>query len=262
MTYHLQHEEHLATMQAAVTSCIGDTLLISSDGEQVIASKLLLAVYSPMLRGLLLTENNSAISLPLSTDAIMALLDLLARGRTFSSTDVHLLEVVKAGTMLGLSLGKLQLGSRREKGNGGTNRRSNLNYVKLDADTEMENVSFKEETPCSNKFGNMKQGPQTDNQAGSGAGLKAPQFKLPVPNFGEDRASEQLSKSVSTPKPLNPCRRCDLDFIYPSLLNHHLRSVHDEKLSDKRGNLLQCDSCQFSTPKLAFLKTHNKFMHP
>ena len=247
----------------------------------MIASKLLLAVYSPMLRGLLLTENNSAISLPLSTDAIMALLDLLARGRTFSSTDVHLLEVfqqlksftnfpiivdhhyifqvVKAGTMLGLSLGKLQLGSRREKGNGGTNRRSNSNYVKLDAHTGIENVSFKEETPCSDK---MKQGPKSNTQASSGAGLIAPQFKLPVPNFGEDRACEELSERVSTPKPLNPCRRCDLDFIYPSLLNHHLRSVHDEKLSDKRGNLLQCDSCQFSTPKLAFLKTHNKFMHP
>jgi len=246
-------------MQAAVTSCIGDTLIISSDGEQVIASKLLLAAYSPMLRGLLLTENNSAISLPLSTDAIMALLDLLARGRTFSSTDVHLLEVVKAGTMLGLSLGKLQLGSRREKGDGGTNRRSNSNYVKLDAHIGIENVSFKEETPCSDK---MKQGPQSNTQACSGAGSIAPQFKLPVPNFGEDRACEELSERVSTPKPLNPCRRCDLDFIYPSLLNHHMRSVHDEKLSDKRGNLLQCDSCQFSTPKLAFLKTHNKFMHP
>jgi len=249
-------------MQAAVTSCIGDTLIISSDGEQVIASKLLLAAYSPMLRGLLLTENNSAISLPLSTDAIMALLDLLARGRTFSSTDVHLLEVVKVGPMLGLSLGKLQLGSRREKGNGGTNRRSNSNYVKLDSHTGIENVSFKEETPCSDNFGNMKQGPQTNIQASSGAGLIAPQIELPVPNFGEDRACEQLSNRVSTPKPLNPCRRCDLDFIYPSLLNHHMRSVHNEKLSDKRGNLLQCDSCQFSTPKLAFLKTHNKFMHP
>ena len=161
--------------------------------------------------------------------------------------------------MLGLSLGKLQLGSRREKGNGGTNRRSNSNYVKLDDHTGIENVSFKEETPCSDK---MKQGAQSNTQASSGAGLIAPQFKLPVPNFGEDRACEELSEKVSTPKPLNPCRRCDLDFIYPSLLNHHLRSVHDEKLSDKRGNLLQCDSCQFSTPKLAFLKTHNKFMHP
>merc|ERR1719244_1703341 len=98
----------------------------------------------------------------------MALLDLLARGRTFSSTDVHLLE---AGTMLGLSLGKLQLGSRREKGNGGTNRRSNSNYVKLDAHTGIENVSFKEETPCSNKFGKMEQGPQTNNEASSAAGL-------------------------------------------------------------------------------------------
>ena len=163
-------------------------------------------------------------------------------------------QVVKAGTMLGLSLGKLQLGSRREKGNGGTNRRSNSNYVKLDAHTGIENVSFKEETPCSDK---MKQGPQSNTQASSGAGLIAPQFKLPVPNFGEDRACEELSERVSTPKPLNPFRLC-----LPSLLNHHLRSVHDEKLSDKRGNLLQCDSCQFSTPKLAFLKTHNKFMHP
>ena len=64
---------------------------------QVVANKLLLVLYSPILRNLLMTENNSSdgifISLPLSTEAIMALLDLLAKGRTFSSEDAHLLEV-------------------------------------------------------------------------------------------------------------------------------------------------------------------------
>ena len=65
---------------------------------QVIANKLLLVLYSPILRELLMSEkssNSTAISLPLSTEAIMALLDLLAKGRTFSSQDAHLLEVVK-----------------------------------------------------------------------------------------------------------------------------------------------------------------------
>ena len=121
---------------------------------------------------------------------------------------------------------------------------------------------FRKETPLV-KFEKTKQWPQTNNMSSSGTSFISSQSELPDPNFGEDiRASKELSKRVSTPKPLNPCRRCDLDFIYPSLLNHHMRSVHDEKLSDKRGNLLQCESCQFSTPKLAFLKTHNKFMHP
>ena len=64
---------------------------------QVVANKLLLVLYSPILRDLLMTENSSSdsilISLPLSTEAIMALLDLLAKGRTFSSEDAHLLEV-------------------------------------------------------------------------------------------------------------------------------------------------------------------------
>ena len=65
---------------------------------QVIANKLLLVLHSPILRELLMSEkssNSTAISLPLSTEAIMALLDLLARGRTFSSQDADLLEVVK-----------------------------------------------------------------------------------------------------------------------------------------------------------------------
>ena len=65
---------------------------------QVVANKLLLVLYSPILRQLLMSEKGSdsttAISLSLSTEAIMALLDLLAKGRTFSSEDTHLLEVV------------------------------------------------------------------------------------------------------------------------------------------------------------------------
>ena len=60
--------------------------------SQVMANKLLLVLYSPILRELLLSDI-TAISLPLSTEAIVALLDLLAKGRTFSSKDAHLLEV-------------------------------------------------------------------------------------------------------------------------------------------------------------------------
>jgi len=114
MAYHLQHEQHLAMVQAAVSSYSGDMLLVSLNGEQVMANKLLLVLYSPILRELLLSDS-TAISLPLSTEAIVALLDLLAKGRTFSSKDAHLLEVVEAGALLGLSLVKLQLGSRKVK---------------------------------------------------------------------------------------------------------------------------------------------------
>ena len=73
------------------------TNLVQIKVMQVVANKLLLVLYSPILRDLLMTENSSSdsivISLPLSTEAIMALLDLLAKGRTFSSEDAHLLEV-------------------------------------------------------------------------------------------------------------------------------------------------------------------------
>ena len=73
------------------------TNLVQINVMQVVANKLLLVLYSPILRDLLMTENSSSdsivISLPLSTEAIMALLDLLAKGRTFSSEDAHLLEV-------------------------------------------------------------------------------------------------------------------------------------------------------------------------
>ena len=64
---------------------------------QVMANRLLLVLYSPILREHLLSEKDTdhiAVYLPLSTEAIMALLELLAKGRTFSSEDTHLLEVV------------------------------------------------------------------------------------------------------------------------------------------------------------------------
>ena len=86
-------------------------------------------------------------------------------------------------------------------------------------------------------------------------------FLSPNP-CGKSAPLGELTKTGVKAQPLNTCPVCDQDFIYSSLLNHHQKSVHHNELLNKDINGLQCDSCQFSTPKLAFLKTHNKFMHP
>lgn len=104
--------------------------LISLNGEQVIiydlcdpitrliqvmANRLLLVLYSPILREHLLSEKDTdhiAVYLPLSTEAIMALLELLAKGRTFSSEDTHLLEVVLLRTLIFNNQTQLCVGGR------------------------------------------------------------------------------------------------------------------------------------------------------
>jgi len=277
MAYHLQHEEHLAMVQAAVSSYSEDILLISLNGEQVMANKLLLVLYSPILRELLLLEKSSdstAISLPLSIEAIVALLDLLAKGRTFSSKDAHLLEVVEAGALLGLSLVKLQLGSRKVK----TFKRGKCDLRgqgvdELEGHTGVRKQGGRQEGNKNpedsikveirnDDLGELNQGRTT---LCNSAQLEQNIFSSA--NYGEKSAPfEELTKTGAINlklQLLNPCLVCDKDFIYPSLLNHHQKSVHNnEMLNDKESKGLQCDSCQFSTPKLAFLKTHNKFMHP
>jgi len=271
MAYHLQHEEHPAMVQAAISSFSGQVLLISLSGEQVIANKLLLVLHSPILRELLMSEkssNSAAISLPLSTEAIMALLDLLARGRTFSSQDADLLEVVDAGALLGLSLGKLQLGSRkvktfksgkcdlRDQGVGGLEGQT--------GDEKLTGIKVENSEMLNDELGEQQQ----KNISGEDllqecVSARLDQNVYPSPNPREKSAPlGELTKTRAKPKPLNTCPVCDKDFIYPSLLNHHQKSVHHSELLNKESNELQCDSCQFSTPKLAFLKTHNKFMHP
>lgn len=257
------------------------------------ANKLLLVLYSPILRELLLLEKSSdstAISLPLSIEAIVALLDLLAKGRTFSSKDAHLLEVfhidfythlvhyclkvVEAGALLGLSLVKLQLGSRKVK----TFKRGKCDLRgqgvdELEGHTGVRKQGGRQEGNKNpedsikveirnDDLGELNQGRTT---LCSSAQLEQNIFSSA--NYGEKSAPfEELTKTGAISlklQLLNPCLVCDKDFIYPSLLNHHQKSVHNnEMLNDKESKGLQCDSCQFSTPKLAFLKTHNKFMHP
>jgi len=278
MAYHLQHEEHPAMVQVAISSYSGDVLLLSLSGEQVIANKLLLVLYSPILRELLLSEkssNSAAISLPLSTEAIMALLDLLAKGRTFSSQDAHLLEVVEASALLGLSLGKLQLGSRkvkpfkrgkcdpRDQGVGdleGQTGNQKWTGVKEDesprdsikVEMHYDELEGRQQKPCSGEdLTKMRVSALPDQNM----------FLSPQP-CEKSALLGELSKTGEKTQPMNSCPVCDKDFIYPSLLNHHQKNAHHNELPNKESNSLQCDSCQFSTPKLAFLKTHNKFMHP
>jgi len=282
MAYHLQHEEHLVMVQAAVSSYSEDILLVSLNGEQVMAKKLLLVLYSPILRELLLLEKSSdstAIYLPLSTEAIKALLDLLAKGRTFSSKDAHLLEVVEAGALLGLSLVKLQLGSRKVK----TFKRGKCDLKdqgvdELEGHTGVQKQFLRSEDPGdsikveirNDDLGEPNQGQTTISSIEPSNLCNSAQLEQNIfssPNYGEKSVPfEELTKTGAISlklQPLNPCLVCDKDFIYPSLLNHHQKSVHhNELLNDKTSKGLQCDSCQFSTPKLAFLKTHNKFMHP
>jgi len=286
MAYHLQHEEHLAMVQAAVSSYSEDILLVSLNGEQVMANKILLVLYSPILRELLLSEKSSdstAISLPLSTEAIVALLDLLAKGRTFSSKDAHLLEVVEAGALLGLSLVKLQLGSRKVKtfkrgkcdlrGQGADELEGHTGVRKRggrqEGNKNPAEDSIKVEI-CNDYLGELNRGQTAISGKNPSTLCNSAQLEQNIffsPNYGEKSVPfEELTKNGAISlklQLLNPCLACDKDFIYPSLLNHHQKSVHrNELLNDQESKGLQCDSCQFSTPKLAFLKTHNKFMHP
>jgi len=286
MAYHLQHEEHLVMVQAAVSSYSEDILLVSLNGEQVMAKKLLLVLYSPILRELLLLEKSSdstAIYLPLSTEAIKALLDLLAKGRTFSSKDAHLLEVVEAGALLGLSLVKLQLGSRKVKtfkrgkcdlrGQGADELEGHTGVRKRggrqEGNKNPAEDSIKVEI-CNDYLGELNRGQTAISGKNPSTLCNSAQLEQNIffsPNYGEKSVPfEELTKNGAISlklQLLNPCLACDKDFIYPSLLNHHQKSVHrNELLNDQESKGLQCDSCQFSTPKLAFLKTHNKFMHP
>ena len=248
------------------------------------ANKLLLVLYSPILCELLMSEKNStSISLPLSTEAIVALLDLLAKGRTFSSKDAHLLEVVmvvcfllfssfkvvEAGALLGLSLGKLQMGSRKVKAfkpgkpdlrnQRGPGSREEFGINSSGKEDENPKDSIKVEM-LNDELGKQQQKTISCEylpKVSVSAQLGDPNIYLSS-NPCEEVAPESTRTRAKT-QPLNPV--CDKDFIYP---NHHQKSgqYHPSELLNKENNEFQCESCQFSTPKLAFLKTHNKFMHP
>ena len=166
----------------------------------------------------------------------------------------YIFQVVKAGTMLGLSLGKLQLGSRREKVLQEEEKVKFELYKIRSWHWEWESILLGRGRLWSSLGKRSSGHKQITCQA------LALALYLHNLSFLIQILAKTLEPVKKPPKPLNPCCRCDLDFVYQSLLNHHLRSVHDEKLSDKRDIMLQCDSCQFSAPKLAFLKTHNKFL--
>ena len=178
------------------------------------------------------------------------------------------LKVVDAGALLGLSLGKLQLGSRkvktfksgkcdlRDQGVGGLEGQT--------GDEKLTGIKVENSEMLNDELGEQQQkNISGEDLLQESVSARLDQNVYPSPNPREKSAPlGELTKTRAKPKPLNTCPVCDKDFIYPSLLNHHQKSVHHSELLNKESNELQCDSCQFSTPKLAFLKTHNKFMHP
>ena len=214
-------------------------------------------------------------------------------------------KVVEAGALLGLSLGKLQLGSRKVKtlkaedlqsrkvkttfkrGKFGLRDQEVGDLEGLKKNTRISSLEKEDKNPKdSTKVENMlndELGEQGQQQKEDSSKARMPSARLDDssssiyfsarlddqnmflstnpreenPPFGE------LTKTGAKIQLLNPCLVCDKDFIYPSLLSHHQKSVHhSELLNEKESKGLQCDNCQFSTQKLAFLKTHNKFMHP
>ena len=214
-------------------------------------------------------------------------------------------KVVEASALLGLSLGKLQLGSRKVKtlkaedpqsrkvkttfkrGKFGLRDQEVGDLKGLKKNTRISSLEKEDKNPKdSTKVENMlndELGEQGQQQKEDSSKARMPSARLddssssiyfsarlddqnmfPSPNPREENPPfGELTKTGAKIQLLNPCLVCDKDFIYPSLLSHHQKSVHhSELLNEKESKGLQCDNCQFSTQKLAFLKTHNKFMHP
>ena len=116
MSYHLEHEEHNLTITSTVASLAPDLVFVSTEGEQVEASSILLSLHSPLLQNLLVNRDNrdvTALSMPLSASGLHTLLALLSSGRALGSSEQGLREVVEhAATVLGIPLDNLQLGRR------------------------------------------------------------------------------------------------------------------------------------------------------
>ena len=167
--------------------------------------------------------------------------------------------------MLGLSLGKLQLGSRKVKT---FNRRKfDPRVGELEGETEIKKQMGEENMnlgDCVKEERILDEPRELRLEQNNISQLRLSAPLEQNPNYCEKSLPfGELTNTAAKKQPLNPCLICDKDFIYPSLLNHHEKSVHHNTvLLTKESKQLQCDSCHFSTPKLAFLKTHNKFMHP
>ena len=118
MSFHLAHDDHRATVLAALPTLPTDLHLVSREGEQVPASRLLLSLHSPLLRDLLASTSTTAVSLPLSTEGVAALVGLLGEGRVFGGAEEELVRVARGAALLGIRLLGLQLGGRRGAGAG------------------------------------------------------------------------------------------------------------------------------------------------
>ena len=116
MTYHLGHDDYTTDIFTLVSNLPTDLTLISTEGDRVDASSILLSIHSSLLRNLIREQGckETVISVPLSILSIKILLSILENGTAFSNKEEDLLEVSVLQSCIGLDLDQLQLG----KGNG------------------------------------------------------------------------------------------------------------------------------------------------
>jgi len=272
MSFLLAHDDHRATVLASLSSLPTDLLLISKEGEQVPASRLLLSLHSPLFRELLASTHTTAISLPLSTEGVAALLGVLAEGRAFGGEEEELVGVARGAAVLGILLPGLQLGGRRG---------ARAGVVELEEDG-ME-ASGEEPAIGGPAFQDGKDG---GNFMERGRGDYSEKRPIESNDDEETLKPNEVEEGIQWMKDKNKlsCVSCKIEFRSKYLLSKHIKKEHETlycevnqkpffgakelenlykggKASGPEEEKFACPECDFSSPRLAFLRTHAKFMH-
>ena len=112
MGMHEMHQERVKESFLKYSRYNSDIIFICKDGQQILSSKFLLGVYSPLLKNIFNSFESSAnctLYLPIASVSAVNLLKVLAGGKVESKNKSYLYDIIENLKLLDISLGGWEL---------------------------------------------------------------------------------------------------------------------------------------------------------
>jgi len=253
-----KHSQSLLDIQEGWRSSEPDMFILTEDGNKVYTQNIILCIHSKMLREIMREERNSGIvgvSVPVrSCYAVLNFLKVLTEGVAFSFDSKELEEVTNVASVLGIELGRMQIGSRKGQ--------SKPEYSEHKIDSEQSVVNVGEEmVECVIDTDTEIKLEKEENELNEPVSVETRMQLVGEKGIENDTTCNICGKTLNSTNALErhhekrhsfqsktkspqpqihgqySCNECDKSFTWKYTLNRHMRTHTGE-------NLLSCEVCE------------------
>merc|ERR1712129_685073 len=228
-------ENHFDVLLDSVKNCSNeepDILIITEEGNKIFTQRLLLHLYSPMMTSALAAVPPSvvsAISLPVSSKALLNFLTVLTTGIAVSEDTQDLLDIRVAAKIIGVDCENFQIGVKKKKVSSWNKSESNQDNLasksespKISKDDDINSTDFETHENVKEEPENItKPKEERDDKVMTSGSKKCECGK-------QFSTNEKLARHALVHTGIKPfeCQHCQKAFSRKDKLKEHIKNKH------------------------------------